>query len=561
MSRLFCFSVVLSSLVFNFSSVVQVDQLPDSYNRNVKVKIGVNDYGIDNLAAAADIKSNYNSKSASNNYDPDTLAAEADLRSRRKISNGNEEVKKNPEQENITPKANEVRNTTTIIKEIIREVPKETNKQSLQKGNIEEHLNYAEDAKNVFSNIKSSIFTDFPNIHDVSHSSKNDSFNKNSFTETYKENQGDAQEAHRKLISKICDPKEGGNIHVLAAALNSICGVNENGEPHSNEYMNKQLDLSTSFTESSSLKKAKESMKTIFDDHENVTPKAMLEKVESLQAEILEKSAEKIDVTLLQEHLDAIYTVLANDFDKYNKDCNGSGIGWNNKDNNMFLDLDKMNEYFEEEDKHLEEVRNSYDLKDQDKASLDKVITHILDHIGDLPSDTGEYLNNEDSRDAYRKSTEQFISEAAKNPSQEMVNFLLNSISTNKSGTFSSESHNEKILKEKIEINVVMNNGKVEKQKVSIEDAKKILENMPNSSAKNEYARQIIEGIGGYCKNNSNLGTFSNSEYGVHIVLDRNNFAEEHYSEHEVIQTNAIKAAMYNSSKNTAVQKEEYVEN
>lgn len=548
MNRLLYFFIILSGLISDFFYTSEL-KLPDNYSKNVKVSSGVSDYyGVDNLSAAVDIKSGLNGKRARNSYDPDALAIDAEIKFGRKLSNNNEENKiKKPQQENQVPKSNESKNTTTIIREIVKEVPKETNVQKLQKGDIENHLNYVEDAKNAFSNIKSSIFADFPDIHDISHSSKNDSFDSESFVNTYGENSGKAQEANRKLINRICDPKEGGNIHVLVAAINSIAGVDGDKNLHSDMYMKREIDL-----ENSASKEVKESLRTIFGNQEKVTPEEMIKKVEVLQAEILEKSAAKIDVTLLQEHLDAIYTVLAKDFDDYNKKYNSSGMGLSNKDDNMFLDLDKMNKYFEGEDDHLKQVKNVFGVEEEQRPSLDKVITHILDHIGDLPSDTGEYLNNEDSRDAYRKSTEQFISEAAKNPSQEMVHFLLNSVSTNNSGMFSEQTHNEKILEKKIEISVVMNNGKVEKQKVSIENAKKILESMPESEAKSEYARQIIEGIGDYYKENSNLGLLSKSEYGAHIVLDKDKFLQEHYSEHDTVQTNAAKAAIYNSSKNSS---------
>lgn len=372
---------------------------------------------------------------------------------------------------------------------------------------VKKYITQVDDAKSKLSLIQMGLFAQDSEVMSSMHSSNQD-FDSKSFENTFKEHDlGHAQEKVRDFIDEICNPKKS-NMELLVATVNSLAGTDGDGNSHANKFRYTEVNV--------------KGYGGLFKNQETVTVQDILRKYESTKAELQASAAQGVSVQDKEGDIEILHRLLSDTLKEYNKEYNSAGFAWSsNKKDNVFIDLAKMQEYFEEEDKHITKIKEAYHLEEEEPVKHYDVIRSFLgDDSNKLPTSTKEYQNS-DKKDEYRKASEALIKKAAEHPSTDMVHFLLNSASTNSNG---SVPHNQAIHSHPF----VTTDG----YQTDIKSALALAEKMNDSPTKTQLLKDIIErGIGGYYEENKNTAFYKSADDAFHFVLSPN--SEEYEYIHE----------------------------
>lgn len=388
--------------------------------------------------------------------------------------------------------------------------------------------------------IKLSLGAEFPDMH-ACLSRENSDYDNSSFTNTFGSTDlGNAEGAVRNMINEICNV-ERGNMDLVVAAVQSLQGTSESGDHHSNAYLhNRKIDVSNIQTAGGS-----RDYSSIFNGKLEVTPNEIVEYYQDLKNSILDDETKGIDTSHKQEQVKVLHELLANDLKNYNEEHNSTGfLGLSDKKDNVFLDLDKMDEYLQGEEEHIKNIKEIYYIPEEKGPTYYETLHSFLE-AHPIASSTDEYLNNEDKRRMFRENTERLIDHASSNPSLEMATFLLGSASTNGGGGLlgNNKPHSEAIYEHEF----TASNG----YKLTVAQAMNIAQSLPESKEKRRLVADIIsEGIGGYYEKNNKLGITESSSEGFHLNIDTSSL--EHSFEHnnEKVWSHITEATKKNSKNN-----------
>lgn len=372
---------------------------------------------------------------------------------------------------------------------------------------IKRYITQVDDAKSKLSLIQMGLFAQDSEVMSSMHSSSNN-FDSKSFENTFQEHDlGHAQEKVRDFIDEICDTKKS-NMELLVATVHSLAGTDSDGNSHANKFRYTEVDV--------------KGYGGLFKDQKTVTVQDILSKYESTKAELQASAAQGVSVQEKEGDIEVLHKLLADTLKEYNKEYNASGLLWSsNKKDNVFVDLAKMQEYFEEEDSHINKIKEVYHLEDEEPAKHYEVIKSFLgDDTNKLPANTKEYQNS-DKKDSYREASKALIKKATEHPSTDMVHFLLNSASTNSNG---NGPHNQAIHNHRF----TTSDG----YEMDIKSALALAEKMNDSPTKTQLLKDIIEkGIDSYYEENKNTAMFKDADNAFHFVLSPN--SEEYEYVHE----------------------------
>lgn len=398
-------------------------------------------------------------------------------------------------------------------------VVREEKVEELQRRNLStgaaKYVNEHKEAAARLSELTQSLYHQYPDIHSV----LTGDIEGKTFEEAFKGyDLGDAQEQVREMINRICDTSKS-NMEVLVNAVQSIEGVDGDGNKHSDKYL-KEAKIRVSGDNND--------YSFLFGGNKEVSPQDIVDCYKRLKNEIIEDASSNISTEQKELQIKGLQELLAESFKSYNESYNKSGL-FQGKGDNVFLNLKNINELIEEEGRDMSEIVKHCNLPEEEEVPSHHDVIRALvgENAMTFPKDLDSYMNAEkEGKRAYRNNTEALIKHAAEHPSLDMVAFLLSSASenTNSSGT----KHSEAIYGHTFQTS--------DGYQMTIAEAMEMVQSMPDTQSRKRIISDIISsGIGGYYEKNKAMGTFENSEYGFHFSFDVNKLEQGYSHESEPV--------------------------